>query len=207
MAMKIEDWMCQELKKLGIPASSENAEYILSIQSAEDLEEYMLELLDGSNPLVHKFIHELLEKWDPPDSVQDNVQVYRKPVLLEEEQNSKKLSAKRSNNDNKVLLNGDSNSKAASNHFQQPQANLLKDKKKNKFVPLFSQEGQEKTVIKLQGRHACECQAAKHKLVNNCTRCGRVVCEQEGSGPCLFCGHLVGTPEEMEVLSRGSKKK
>lgn len=43
----------------------------------------------------------------------------------------------------------------------------------------------------LPGRHVCECQAAKHKLINNCTRCGRVVCDQEGSGPCLFCGHLV----------------
>lgn len=41
--------------------------YILSIENAEDLEEYMLELLDGSDPLVHKFIHELLEKWDPPE--------------------------------------------------------------------------------------------------------------------------------------------
>lgn len=27
----------------------------------------MLELLDGTNPQVHKFIHELLEKWDPPE--------------------------------------------------------------------------------------------------------------------------------------------
>ena len=41
------------------------------------------------------------------------------------------------------------------------------------------------------GRTQCECQALKHKLINNCTNCGRVVCEQEGAGPCLFCGKLV----------------
>ena len=41
------------------------------------------------------------------------------------------------------------------------------------------------------GRHRCECQASKHSLINNCVNCGRVVCEQEGSGPCLFCGSLV----------------
>ena len=41
------------------------------------------------------------------------------------------------------------------------------------------------------GRHTCECQATKHKLISNCVRCGRIVCEQEGSGPCLFCGNLV----------------
>jgi hypothetical protein len=32
------------------------------------------------------------------------------------------------------------------------------------------------------------------------------VCEQEGSGPCYFCGNLVGTREEMEKINRGSNK-
>ena len=30
-----------------------------------------------------------------------------------------------------------------------------------------------------------------HKLVNNCFSCGKIVCEQEGEGPCLFCGTWV----------------
>ena len=29
---------------------------------------------------------------------------------------------------------------------------------------------------------------------------------QEGSGPCLFCGSLVCTPEEEELIARDSKK-
>ena len=33
------------------------------------------------------------------------------------------------------------------------------------------------------GRHACECEARRHRLINNCLKCGRVVCDQEGSGP------------------------
>ncbi|CAI5536507.1 unnamed protein product [Closterium sp. Naga37s-1] len=37
----------------------------------------------------------------------------------------------------------------------------------------------------------CECQAAIHHLVNNCLACGKIVCEQEGEGPCKFCGVLV----------------
>eukprot|EP00249_Psilotum_nudum_P020410 c27689_g1_i1 orf=352-2367(-) len=37
----------------------------------------------------------------------------------------------------------------------------------------------------------CNCQAARHKLVNNCLSCGKIVCEQEGEGPCNFCGALV----------------
>ena len=58
----------------------------------------------------------------------------------------------------------------------------------------------------LPGRNRCDCQAQKHDLINNCTKCGRIVCKQEGSGPCLFCNHLVCTREEQEVLNRGSKK-
>ena len=61
-------------------------------------------------------------------------------------------------------------------------------------------------VVKLAGRHPCECQAVKHSLVSNCLGCGRVVCSQEGSGPCLFCGTLVCTREEQVVLDRKSKK-
>lgn len=58
----------------------------------------------------------------------------------------------------------------------------------------------------LPGRHPCECLAQKHKLINNCISCGRIVCEQEGSGPCLFCGCLVCTREEQEILQRDSNK-
>ena len=61
-------------------------------------------------------------------------------------------------------------------------------------------------VVKLAGRHPCECQAVKHSLVSNCLGCGRVVCSQEGSGPCLFCATLVCTREEQAVLDRKSKK-
>lgn len=43
----------------------------------------------------------------------------------------------------------------------------------------------------LPGRHACNCEATKHALINNCLNCGRIVCEQERSGPCFTCGHLV----------------
>ena len=62
-------------------------------------------------------------------------------------------------------------------------------------------------VVRVAGRRKCECQAVKHGLVSNCLGCGRIVCSQEGSGPCLFCGALVVTREEEQVvLDRKSKK-
>ncbi|XP_070542239.1 activating signal cointegrator 1-like isoform X2 [Ptychodera flava] len=88
----------------------------------------------------------------------------------------------------------------------QPSSAKQSMKKKQKYVPLYSQEGQAKSTVQLPGRHPCECQAQKHRLINNCLKCGRVVCEQEGSGPCYYCGALVCTPNEQEVLARNSHK-
>ena len=59
------------------------------------------------------------------------------------------------------------------------------------FVPVDVAGGDERFDL-LPGRRACECQATRHRLVGNCLACGRVVCQQEGPGPCLFCGALVG---------------
>lgn len=77
--------------------------------------------------------------------------------------------------------------------FLQAQENSASSsgKKKTKYVNLYAKEGQDCLAILLPGRHACECLAQKHSLINNCMTCGRIVCEQEGSGPCLFCGSLV----------------
>lgn len=79
-------------------------------------------------------------------------------------------------------------------------------RRKQRFVNLYSQEGHARDVVLLPGRHPCECQAHRHALINNCIRCGRIVCRQEGSGPCFTCNNLVCTNEEMEILSHDSKK-
>ena len=57
--------------------------------------------------------------------------------------------------------------------------------------------------VLLPGKFQCQCHAMAHKLINNCNptftmkysilgiNCGRIVCEQEGEGPCQTCGELV----------------
>lgn len=75
--------------------------------------------------------------------------------------------------------------------YNQAQENSNSLKKKTKFVSLYTKEGQDKLAVLIPGRHPCDCLGQKHKLINNCLICGRIVCEQEGSGPCLFCGTLV----------------
>ena len=40
-------------------------------------------------------------------------------------------------------------------------------------------------------REICYCMANVHNLVSNCLNCGKIVCDYEGEGPCLFCGNWV----------------
>ncbi|KAB1199351.1 Activating signal cointegrator 1 [Morella rubra] len=61
-------------------------------------------------------------------------------------------------------------------------------KKTGKVVSLA--EAAKGSIVFQQGK-PCSCQARRHKLVSNCLSCGKIVCEQEGEGPCSFCGALV----------------
>ena len=91
--------------------------------------------------------------------------------------------------------------------FQERIKNLKEYHEKVKSVHQFTNKlnkdsggGTTKTTIKVRGdiskflvagRKICYCQATQHGLVNNCMDCGKVICEQEGQGPCLFCGTWV----------------
>ncbi|TQD79173.1 hypothetical protein C1H46_035211 [Malus baccata] len=63
-----------------------------------------------------------------------------------------------------------------------------KKKKPGKVVSLA--EAAKGSIVFNQGK-PCSCQARRHRLVSNCLSCGKIVCEQEGEGPCNFCGALV----------------
>ncbi|XP_023931504.1 activating signal cointegrator 1-like isoform X2 [Lingula anatina] len=166
----------------------------------------MLELLDGTDPKNRKFINELLKKSHPSVQVPDNVQVYKKNSSENDFHQAPEKSKSKKKNRDKQIVDQPKDLKPESVENSAKYSDGTAGKNKQKFVPLYSQEGQDRMTVKISGRHVCECQAAKHKLINNCVHCGRVVCDQEGSGPCLFCGHLVCTKEEEEILSRGSKK-
>jgi hypothetical protein len=56
------------------------------------------------------------------------------------------------------------------------------------------------------GRHKCDCEAKRHTLINNCVNCGRIVCAQEGAGPCLFCESLVCSPEQQAILQSNTRQ-
>lgn len=209
----LEDWACAELDKLGIPDAGDIVRYLQPIEDPAEVEDYLASMLDKSNNSHQKFIKEFLRKQEEGKSAIDS-RFYRKSTVEEDfgykindgkkkqKNNKENGGGGNSNKDNSSNANSKSNAPAPSSSA----AVGAVGKKKSKFVSLYSDEGQNRDVILLQGRHRCDCQASKHKLINNCLKCGRIICEQEGSGPCPFCGNLVTTREEKEILNRGSRK-
>ncbi|XP_067931786.1 activating signal cointegrator 1-like [Watersipora subatra] len=212
-------WVGVRLSKLlGFDASGDFTSYLLSMESKADLEDYLQELLNTSNHKHQEFIQALLKKWKPgarhvEQAVPEGAVVYKKDT--EEDASSRSLKSKdsASRKTKEQLEMSKSLEEPPSDSSSQQQA--VKDdaspvkpspSRKTKFVPLFDSEGKDRSVTKIPGRHPCVCQAHKHGLINNCLRCGRVVCKQEGSGPCVFCGNLVCSEEEREIISRGSRK-
>lgn len=43
-------------------------------------------------------------------------------------------------------------------------------------------------------------------MISNCLNCGRIVCAQEGAGPCFFCEELVCSEKELTILSSNTKQ-
>lgn len=93
------------------------------------------------------------------------------------------------NHGNQVTADDASGSHNVQKHNVQKrnQGNSRK-KKSGKVVSLA--EASKGSIIFQQGK-PCSCQARRHRLVSNCLSCGKIVCEQEGEGPCNFCGALV----------------
>ncbi|GER38572.1 activating signal cointegrator 1 [Striga asiatica] len=85
-------------------------------------------------------------------------------------------------------------SSSQDNRTQNTNPSTSRKKKSGKVVSLA--EAAKGSIVFQKGK-PCSCQARRHMLISNCLSCGKIVCEQEGEGPCSFCGAL--------VLKEGSK--
>ncbi|ESO09785.1 hypothetical protein HELRODRAFT_183880 [Helobdella robusta] len=175
--------------------------YLLSMESLQDLKDYIKELIDFSSPKANPFLDDLVDCWQTFNikKQDDEIKIVTKTQFIL----SKiyiphfviSISPKKTSKTTKVKL--------AHKLLKRP---LLAKVKKLHFCHCLGLMGRRGLPEFRACRHRCDCQAQRHALVNNCLECGRVVCEQEGSGPCFFCGSLVCTKAEQEILSRNSNK-
>ncbi|XP_004855712.1 activating signal cointegrator 1 isoform X2 [Heterocephalus glaber] len=201
-------WCTQQLRKtFGLDVSEE-------IMHAEEIREYVTDLLQGNEDKKGQFIEDFITKWQMNDQelVSDPLQqCFKKDEILDGQRSGDQLKRGRRKGRNKqevpAIAELDTTVEVKTPFdVAKAQESSNSVKKKTKFVNLYTREGQDKLAVLLPGRHPCDCLGQKHKLINNCLICGRIVCEQEGSGPCLFCGSLVCTHEERDILQRDSNK-
>ncbi|KAJ0988304.1 hypothetical protein J5N97_006660 [Dioscorea zingiberensis] len=134
-----------------------------------------------------------------PDIQTSSFQAYMKPTANEDTKNATKKQTRApkgtsvSNVQDKANVSNISNPKTQAEHLEpknmsKGNSNNNKKKKSGKVISLA--EAAKGSIVFQQGK-PCSCQARQHKLVSNCLSCGKIVCEQEGEGPCSFCGVLV----------------
>ncbi|NXO04787.1 TRIP4 protein, partial [Rhinopomastus cyanomelas] len=213
-------WCVRQLRgDLGLDVGEDVVRYILSIPSEEEIREYVIDLLQGTEGKKGCFLEELLARWQKScQQSSEPLPAYRKKDDASEapragDQAKKGKRKGRNRQEAPVITEPGAHREEVKTPLDLAKENNIRtsgtssnSKKKPKYVSLYTKEGQDKLAVLIPGRHACECLGQKHKLINNCLVCGRIVCEQEGSGPCLFCGSLVCTKEEQDILQRDSNK-
>ncbi|XP_073508935.1 activating signal cointegrator 1 isoform X2 [Phyllobates terribilis] len=221
MSADLLGWCVGEMeRRFGLSVSEDIVQYILSIDTEEEIDEYINDLVQGCDEQKQIFINDLKIRWqrvrNPHSS--SSASIHRKDgvqglSLIDQTKKGRRKGRNRLEPlpTSAVTMSAAEEVKTpmdlAKQHAQaQEMAASSSSKKKQKFVNLYTKEGQDRLAVLIPGRYPCECLAQKHKLINNCMTCGRIVCEQEGSGPCLFCGNLVCTKEETDILVRDSNK-
>ncbi|QDZ19187.1 zf-C2HC5 domain-containing protein [Chloropicon primus] len=106
-------------------------------------------------------------------------------------------------------LKGESGSSSSSSSAASSRRQGKREKKKGaRGVPGSATDplaGLDKVLMPF--RKHCNCHATRHDLLANCLSCGRIVCTQEGEGPCLFCGALVVRDREARYAALAERQR
>ncbi|XP_017203450.2 activating signal cointegrator 1 isoform X3 [Oryctolagus cuniculus] len=98
-------WCTQQLRKtFGLDVSEEIMQYVLSIESAEEIREYVTDLLQGNEGPKGQFIEELINKWQKNDQelISDPMQQsFKKDEILDGQKSGDQLKRSRRKGRNK----------------------------------------------------------------------------------------------------------
>lgn len=188
----------------------------MTLKDQNSIDCYFVTLLDSTVPEHRKFLSEFKRRILPKTAKNNNNNKNKgnqpnangAPGLKQQNAqngNGKENKVTDKGRNNNTNSGGGQNKANPKTTVKDPPNTSTGAKKKTKYVSLYGEDGKLNDVITLKGRHLCNCEASKHPLVNNCMRCGRIVCEQEGSGPCLFCGNLVCTEDELHSIESSSQ--
>jgi len=177
----VRAWTSEQLQQMKVPFNDKILDELLAINTTNDAQKHLVKMFQKSpNPSnCAPFTQEFLQRRFKGNS---QFQVYQKP-------DSEMLSYY-PGSEKKTGVQGQLKGKANGGS-------------KGKYVAFDLEKLKEGL---LPGRHACTCLASRHKLLGNCTNCGRIICEQEGPGACMTCGNEIFDKKEQARINQKLKE-
>eukprot|EP00056_Hartaetosiga_gracilis_P005208 m.82447 g.82447 ORF g.82447 m.82447 type:complete len:573 (-) comp12086_c0_seq1:43-1761(-) len=207
-------WATKQLSKL-LEYEEEDAkdlaEYLYSIEDEESFRDYVNDAVDNGKRFQDQFLKKKAQAKNPPKPKAPSKA--KTQPSTSSTPNSEQQATTTTNAVSTGHSHGGDNSNAEGEGpslffraLAKGTSKSGKKKKKLQYISFLDRDGNVASSDLIPGRHWCECVGGVHELVNNCLQCGRVVCEQEGMGPCMVCGALVVTREYQDLLARNSNK-
>jgi len=190
----LEEFISRHLQWfLGYDVDDQVMEHLFSLTASEMIEyfqELLINYMDDDQKKdkkrtknIHAFLVEVEKRRHLYDQEQQEKKQRSHPSRIDQ-QNLERVGlvklTKEDHDDRDIAAYGVSKKKKKPKNQQQQQHN---NKRTN----------QNQTASKPQKRVPCECQATIHELIRNCLRCGKIICESEGHGECLFCKEFLQT--------------
>ncbi|CAK8563170.1 unnamed protein product [Lathyrus sativus] len=201
--------LCSKIETgLGLGLDEEIIKGLVSycdLAQPRDAKEYLDNIIgqEVGKPVIEEYLRrrghsEFSTKSDVPTTT---LHAYVKPPAVETSASGSKKSMRtpktvtvRSDhaepNKNVVGSSKDNGIPATGSESKTSQKGNQSSRKKKAGKTISLAEAAKGSIVFQQGR-PCSCQARRHMLISNCLSCGKIVCEQEGEGPCNFCGALV----------------
>ncbi|KAJ2057469.1 hypothetical protein GGI17_005627 [Coemansia sp. S146] len=181
------------------------ADFLVGIESAAELQTQLLDML-GESPMALNFAFALIAKRFPPAPEPQQTARPSQPLshawapsaVAYRKGGSSEATAAVSSLAHTVKSQSDVHGINRDMPPLPPAQKSQRQQKKEKQ----QQERQQKEIEEKSRRTAkrkrvkCECQASEHALLTNCLTCGRIICDKEGPGPCMFCGAHVESPDQ-----------
>ncbi|TVU09521.1 hypothetical protein EJB05_43001 [Eragrostis curvula] len=153
------------------------ADYLTNIIGAEAAQELIHEYMQRRGYIDPSNGHER--------SQAPNLQPYKKPSA-----DAATTQTKKQTRTQKDTASSSSQSSKGQSETDESRLASKSGSRKKGVKAISLAEAAKGSIVFKQGK-PCSCQARQHNLVSNCLSCGKIVCEQEGEGPCSFCGALV----------------
>ena len=192
--------------------------HLLTIESKDDLIEYLSQLLGNETPELLSFVDNVGRYKRGEDVIslvvsetnninEEDSKPKAKDVKVETQQSSGKVTKNRRNNKNDALQARRNQKQAKGRLPPPPKKAVVKpppppnppQKEEIESKPIINGEKPKESFNPVpksrpkrgKAKIVCGCYGTKHKVLTNCLYCGRISCIQEGYDFCPFCGWMI----------------